>query len=123
MGLIYKATKLLGDRGEQEVKALFDTGASQCFVRRDVAQAVATLSKGPYPFTFETATGLAKTDEVIFAVLKIDGHDLFWMFYVIPDLSEALIVGADFFQRWKIRLDPEREMILVDPSALRLKLV
>lgn len=52
MELIYKTTKLLGDRGEQEVKALFDTEASQCFVRRDVAQAVATLSKGPYPFTF-----------------------------------------------------------------------
>lgn len=45
------------------------------------------------------------------------------MFYVLPDLSEELIIGADFFQRWKIRLDQERETILIDPSALRLKLV
>jgi len=122
MGLIYQATRLRGDRGTREVKVLFDTGASQCFVRRDIAHAVATPGRAPFALAFETATGRVETDQVIFAVVAVDGHELFWTFHVIADLTEELILGADFFQRWKIRLDPEREAVSVDPSALRLKL-
>jgi len=33
------------------------------------------------------------------------------------------IIGADFFQIWKIKLDPERETLILDPNALKLKLV
>lgn len=123
MGLIYRVASVLGDRGEREVKALLDTGASECFLRRDIAQAIVTVSKSPRLLTFETATGIAQTDEVVFAVLRLDGYELFWMFYAMAGLSEELIVGADFFQRWKIKLDPEGEAVIVDPNALKLKLV
>ncbi|MBI2460916.1 MAG: retroviral-like aspartic protease family protein [Candidatus Rokubacteria bacterium] len=123
MGLIYRVTHLRGDRGAREVKALFDTGASQCFVRRDIAQVVATPGRAPFSLAFETATGRVETDQVIFAAVAIDSHELFWTFMVIPELTEELILGADFFQRWKIRLDPEQESVSMDPGALRLKLV
>lgn len=36
---------------------------------------------------------------------------------------EELILGADFFQRWKMRLNPENEDIVLDQDALKLKLV
>ena len=61
------------------------------------------------------------------AAVTLNGHALFFTFIVVPQLSpqlsEELILGADFFQRWKVRLDPESEEVAIDPSALRLKLV
>ena len=53
--------------------------------------------------------------------VEVEGFNLFWHFLVVPNLSEELIIGADFLQRWKIKLDPER--IIIDPKALKLKLV
>ena len=122
MGLIYKGLPLQGDIGQREVRALFDTGASQCFVNRDIAQQVATVGKTPYPLTFKMARGTLETDEAIFASVTINNYSLFGTFIVIPELAEELILGADFFQRWKIRLDPEQEEVSIDPSALRLRL-
>jgi hypothetical protein len=45
------------------------------------------------------------------------------MFIIVPELTEELILGTDFFLRWKIKLDPETEDIVIDPSALILQLV
>jgi hypothetical protein len=45
------------------------------------------------------------------------------VFIIVPKLTEELIMGADFFQRWKIKLDPEAEDIIIDPSALRIQTV
>lgn len=41
--------------------------------------------------------------------VEVEGFNLFWHFLVVTDLSEELIIGADFLQRWKIKLDPERK--------------
>jgi hypothetical protein len=50
-------------------------------------------------------------------------YKLRWTFNVVPLPTEQVILGADFFQRWKIKLDPETESIIVDPKALQVKLV
>lgn len=123
MGLIFKKMVLEGDRSKKEVTTLFDAGASQCFVRKDIAEQVSTIGKAPTRLKFETATGIVETEEVIFAQIWLNGSPLFWTFIVVPDLTEELILGSDFFQRWKIRLDPEHEKIAFDPSSLKLKLV
>ena len=68
------------------------------------------------------ARGTLETGEAIFASVTINNYSLFGTFIVIPELAEELILGADFFQRWKIRLDPEQEEVSIDPSALRLRL-
>lgn len=106
MGLIYKNVRLTGSRGEREVKALFDSGSSRCFVSRDVAQAVGDVSP-----------------DAIHAAIWIEGHALQWVFYVVDDLTEPVIVGADFLQIWKIKLDLEHERLILDPSALEIKLI
>ena len=55
--------------------------------------------------------------------VEVEGFNLFWHFLVVPNLSEELIIGADFLQRWKIKLGPKSERIIIDPKALKLKLV
>lgn len=123
MGLIYKLLRMQGELGEREVNTLFDTGASQSLIRRGIAQEIATISKSTRRLRFQTASGILETAEAIISTIWIDGHPLLWFFIVAPELPEELILGADFFQRWKIRLDPEREEITIDPSALELKLL
>ena len=123
MGLIYKQLRMQGNLGEREVNTLFDTGSSRCLIRRDIAQEVATLSESPRRLRFQTASGILETQEAITSTVWVEGHPLLWIFIVAPELPEELILGADFFQVWKIRLDPEREEITIDPSALELKLL
>lgn len=50
--------------------------------------------------------------------IEVEDYNLFWHFLVVPNLSEELIIGADFLQRWKIKLDPENEKITIDEKAL-----
>lgn len=113
MGLIYRDIKLYGRKNECKVKALFDTGSSESFIRKDIAEKIGTLSEMPRP----------KTQYVIFPDIILDGHELFWTLVVVDGLTEEVILGADFFQRWKMKLDPETEKIIWDPVALKLKLV
>ena len=123
MGLIYKQLRVQGDLGERELRALFDTGSSRCLIRMDIAHEIATVNKSPDKLRFQTASGILETQEAITSTIWIDEHPLLWFFIVAAELPEELILGADFFQVWKIRLDPENEEIILDPSALELKLL
>jgi len=124
MGLIYKDVSLKGDKGEGEFRALWDNGSSESFARRDLAEKVGTILKLSAPREFEMGKGtllVAQSTGVL--DIEVEGYNLFWHFLVVSDLSEELIIGADFLQRWKIKLDPENERIIIDPKALKLKLV
>ena len=122
MGLIYKEVVLRGDKGEGEFQALWNNGSSESFIRRDLAEGVGTILRLDAPREFEMGKGdLLVGESTGVLSVEVEGFNLFWHFLVVPNLSEELIIGADFLQRWKIKLDPER--IIIDPKALKLKLV
>ena len=122
MGLIYKEVVLRGDKGEGKFQALWDNGSSESFIRRDLAKGVGTILRLDAPREFEMGKGsLSVSESTGVLSIEVEGFNLFWHFLVVPNLSEELIIGADFLQRWEIKLDPER--IIIDPKALKLKLV
>jgi predicted aspartyl protease len=123
MGLIYHQVKLTGPKGVQTLKALIDTGASESFINAAEARKLGRPLKMPQPMKFELGKGTIVIDKVIYAYVDLDGYRLHWTFHIVPPLTEELILGADFLQRWKIKLDPESERIIIDPKALKLKLV
>lgn len=41
MSLIYKVIKLSGNKGSRDVRAVFDWGASESFIRADIAKELA----------------------------------------------------------------------------------
>lgn len=83
-----------------------------------------TIAKLRAPREFEMGKGtLVVKESTPIVDVEVEGYSLFWHFLVFPNLSEELIIGADFLQRWKIKLDPENESIIIDPKALKLKLV
>lgn len=123
MGLIYKIIKVSGNKGSKEVKALFDSGASESFIRADLAKELSSPTRLPNPKTFEMGRGTLKVARAMIGDVQLNGVALFATLLVVPNLTEELILGADFFQRWKIRLNPENKEVILDQDALKLKLV
>lgn len=125
MGVIYKRVEIAGDKGRKRVTALFDTGASASFVRRAVVDKIATIVKIPVPWTFRLGDGKAhlRTDRAVYVVLRFNRATFYHTLVVADDLADELILGADFMQRWKVKLDPEREEIIIDRRALRHLLI
>lgn len=123
MGLIYKTIKVSGNKGSKEVKTLFDSGASESFIRADIAKELSSPTRLPNPKTFEMGRGTIKVTRAMLGDVQLNGATLFATLLVVPNLTEELILGADFFQRWKVRLNPENEEVILDKDALKLKLV
>ena len=123
MGLIYKTIKVSGNKGSKEVKVLFDSGASESFIRADIAKQLSSPTRLPNPKQFEMGKGTLKVTRAMIGDVQLNGATLFATLLIVPNLTEELILGADFFQRWKIGLNPENEAIILDLDALKLKLV
>jgi hypothetical protein len=59
--------------------------------------------------------------------MTVNGHVslFFWhdntrlidTFFVVPSLSEEVIIGADALQKFRIKLDVEHDTIYVDPAV------
>jgi len=125
MGIITERVRLVGSRGKHETEGLFDSGASYSFVRRDIAERLATLEPLPQPMSFEMAQqGAALTvRERVVLDFWIDGYRFSDEFFVVDNLADELAIGATTMQKWRLKLDMEREDIIIDPSVTRLRFV
>lgn len=124
MGLILKKLRVLGDKGERRVQALFDTGASASFIRRDVAEPLATLVRLPSAEVYTLGDGVGRlraTETVILHVL-LKGIRISDNFIVVPRLSDEMIIGANTLRKWRMRLDLDNEDVLIDRRVSRLLL-
>jgi hypothetical protein len=122
MGLIKPHLKIAGDKGKDEVEALFDNGASASFVRWDIGEKIATIMKTPQPYTFKLGDGKNKLTVNYCTILSIDlkGNSAYHQVFVSKKLPRGLIIGADMMQRWKITLNLENEDFEVDKEAFEL---
>jgi hypothetical protein len=100
-----------------------DTGASRCYIRDKEANLIAQPSRIPTPAELRLGKGSTQVNEMLVCDIELDGYRMPWAFMVVPELTEELILGADFFQILKIKLDPETEEIIIDPSALEIQLI
>lgn len=121
MGRIYKKIWVIGRKGRRKVEALFDTGSSDSLVRDSLARKLGSPEDLPEPKTYEAAVGQVTAREALFVDVVLRGKRLTTGLKVVPGLSEELILGADFFQRWHIRLEPRTHRVILDPKALKLK--
>jgi hypothetical protein len=125
MGLIVKPTNLTGDKGSATVQALYDTRASASFLRREIAERIATVSALPsaHRFTLGDGKDVLRVQEAVNLDITIDevtvSFDEVTVSFnvlVVDELGEGMIIGADMLQRWKIRLDPEQEEGILTPG-------
>ena len=125
MAIIQKMIRLEGSKGQAEAVALFDSSASYSCIQPGIAEKLGMVEGLPRPMKFGTArNGDALTaTQTIRLDLYVDGNRLSDEFMLIPDLSEQVIIGAATLQKWRIKLDFERDQVIVDPRVTHLRLL
>lgn len=122
MGLIIKEHTITGNRGSDTARVLYDSGASKSFIRADIAKILGDTGPAVETLTFMMADGQVgfTADSIMNLAVDAEGIRLTHNFYVVEDLAEELVIGADIMQQWKIVLDLENETVSIDPRALYL---
>ena len=123
MGLIAENLWVIGRRARRRVSALFDTGSSDSLIRADLAGEIGHPDELPEPKKYRAAVGSFVVRTSVVADVLLAGKRFTALFFVVPGLTEELVLGADFMQRWHLRLEPRRRRVILDPKALQLKAV
>jgi hypothetical protein len=79
----------------------------------------------PEPLDFGTAREgetLTATERVILN-FYINDLRLSDEFMLIPELSEPALIGAKTMQAWRMKVDYEREEVIIDPRVTKLRLL
>ncbi|HEY2727802.1 MAG TPA: retropepsin-like aspartic protease [Parafilimonas sp.] len=110
-----------GSKGERNLYALFDSGATYSCIHQEVAEELEVHT----PMRMVTATASTFMEIKHRVALDFYHYDtrLTEEFYVIPDLSEQVIIGASTMQKWRIKLDFENDTIILDPTIAKAILI
>jgi len=125
MGEVFEKVRLVGSKGEVEVNALFDSGATYSFVRADIAERVEVVLSLPEPMRFATAKKeqVLEVDRAIRANFYVDGVRYSDEFLVSDEMGEELIIGASTMQKWGMKLDMENEKVVLTRRDYKLRLL
>ena len=127
MSILEHDVLLIGSRGRERCRAMFDSGASFSIIRRDLAERLASLIALPdlEEWVFETARpgDLIQARHAVLLDLRFDDSEARFSdeFIVFETLAEELIVGAHTMQAWHITLDFEHEAVVYRKTARRLR--
>ncbi len=123
--VIEKKIKLRGSKGEKELTAVFDSGATYSCIRTEIAKELDTLLALTEPIKFVTAESdrQIKAESRVLLDFYINGYRFSDEFIVIENLSEDVIIGATTMQKWRLKLDFEKEEVIIDPKVTKLRLL
>jgi len=111
MGIIRRTVTLIGLHVRRRVNALFDSGSSASLVREDLARTLGGFEELKDPATFEAAAGTFTVEHEASFRLVYRCDPRWILAYVVPDLTEEFILGADAMQRLGVILDPPRHRV------------
>jgi gag-polyprotein putative aspartyl protease len=113
-----------GSKSESTFYALFDTGSTYSCIREDLAEKIGLLDKLSNPKYFETASEdqYLKVENVMHLDFEVNDLLLSDEFMVTPGISEEVIIGATTMQKWRIKLDFEHEIVIVDPRVAKFRI-
>lgn len=114
-----------GSRGEKNLYALFDSGATYSCISEESVEELEELIKLHTPIRLATASD-ATFMEIIYTTRLDFYHEdirLSDEFLVVPGLSEEVIIGAATMQKWRLKLDFENDRVIVDPRTAKLILI
>ncbi|KPL03526.1 MAG: hypothetical protein AMJ73_06570 [candidate division Zixibacteria bacterium SM1_73] len=94
MGLIYKKISIEGNRSKTSVDALFDSGASVSFIRRDIGEKIPDLLPLPSPrsFSLGDGKGTLEVKEVTHVDFHLEDGTIFDEVVVASELAEELVI-------------------------------
>jgi hypothetical protein len=125
MAVIEREVELVGTKGQEKTLALFDSGATYSCIREDLAKKLDVILPLVKPLSFETAkdTEVVQISERVVLDFYLNGYRFSDEFFVVPSLSENLIIGAATLQKWRFKLDFESDEVIFDPRVTKLRLL
>lgn len=124
MSIIERTIRLEGPLGERDVTALFDSGASVSCISPELAKELEQPIPLRIPLIITTADkkNSMPVDEKVSLEFYIDGYRFSTEFYLVPDLSEEVIIGSATMQQWRFKLDFENDEVIIDPRVTRMRI-
>ena len=124
MAIIERKILLTGPLGKKEVTALFDSGASHSCIRPELARELEQSIPVEPPLKISTADEKTYMEVIEEVALHFYIDDLRFSaeFYLVPGLSEEVIIGAVTLQQWRFKLDFEKEEVIIDPRVTRMRI-
>ncbi len=124
MSIIEKKIRLEGTLGERKVTALFDSGASVSCIRPDTAKELERPISLRTPLQISTADEktFVKVNKFVAIVFYIDDYRFWTEFFLVPGLTEEVIIGVSTMQQWRFKLDFEKEDVIIDPRVTRMRI-
>jgi hypothetical protein len=125
MSIIKQPLLFAGSKGEKHIYTLYDSDVNLSCINPSQLEGledaiplgrirrIATAAEGHYIEVSEAV----RLDFYMNDVLLSDE------FLVIPGLSEDAIIGAATMQKWRIKLDFEHDIAIVDPKVAKMQLV
>ena len=115
----------VGSKGEKNLYTLFDSGANLSCINPEHLQGLETpIQLGRTRLVSTAAEGhYIEIKERVLLDFYI--HDILLSdeFLVVPGLSEEAIIGAATMQKWRIKLNFDRDTVEVDPKVAKMQLV
>ena len=123
MAVIQKSIKLAGSKGEKEVLAIFDSGATYSCIEPELAKTLGIIELLPELMSFGTAKeeGKLTARERVSLNFYINGYRFSDEFMLIPNLSEEVIIGAATLQKWRMKLNFETDEVIINPRVTKLR--
>ncbi len=114
-----------GDLGEGRFETLFDSGANLSCINPEVAHLIASFNKLHRSKRLLTASEnhFIEVNSRVTLDFYLDDVQLSDEFLVVPGLSDEVIIGAATLQKWRIKLDFDRDQVVVDPKVAKLQLI
>jgi hypothetical protein len=111
-----------GSNGEKVLYTLFDSGSAFSCIHPDHVKEIAEPNKIRKPLRVATASAdsCLVINERISTDFYIQDIRMSDEFMVVPGLSEDVIIGATTMQKWRLKLDFEHDMVIVDPRVAQV---
>jgi hypothetical protein len=125
MSIIKHPLLYVGSKGEKTLYTLFDSGANLSCINPDFIRDIETpVSLGRIRRLSTASEGhYIEVKERIMLDFYINDVLLSDEFLLVPNLSEEAVIGAATLQKWRIKLDFDRDQVIVDPKVAKLQLI
>ena len=104
---------------------LFDSGANLSCINPEFIDGIAEPQSLGRTRRLLTASEnhYIEISERIILDFYIDDVLLSDEFLIVPGLSEEVVIGAATMQKWRIKLDFDKDEVIVDPRVAKLQLI
>ena len=112
MGIVRESLLVRGERGEEKLSVLFDSGSVRSLVQTRVAERLAIPRELPAPVEVVVADGRkVKCRLYCNMIVEIGGKRVVIQPLLMDDLPVPLIFGALDMEAYMIKLDPARRKL------------